>query len=145
MRSRVFFELSDIDSYLLFADPAGFEGISGKLNDLFFGEVKLAGQLIVVLADVAAEVCRVIRIDADLRPFFEKLFDFWALHFRSNEGIRQRAGGEADLMLHGIVDEIRIFDNVRAVIDTFYADDFQKVTDMLNGVLLVDIRMGCET
>ena len=58
MRSRVFFKLSDIDCFLLFADPAGFEGISGKLNDLFFGEVKLAGQLIVVLADVAAEVFR---------------------------------------------------------------------------------------
>ena len=48
-------------------------------------------------------------------------------------------------MLHGIVDEIRIFDNVRAMIDTFHADDFQEVTDMLDGIFLVDIRMGCET
>ena len=80
VRSRVFFELSDIDRFLLFADPAGFEGIFGKLNDLFFGEVKLAGQLIVVLADVASKVCRVIRIDADLRSLFEELFDFCLLY-----------------------------------------------------------------
>ena len=145
MCSRVFFELSDIDRLLLFADPAGFEGISGKLDNLFFGEVELARQLIIVLADVSAEVCRIIRIDADLRTFCKKLFDFRTLHFRANEGIRQRAGGKTDLMLHRIVDKVRIFDNVRAMIDTFHADDFQEVTDMLDGVLLVDIRMGRET
>ena len=77
----------------------------------------------------------------DLDALGQEFEDFGSLHFRTHERVRKRAGREANVVLSSIFDEIWVFNDVGAVVDAFDADDFQQVTYMLDGILLVDVCM----
>jgi hypothetical protein len=116
------------------------------LRELRGGEIERRGDGAIVLADVAAEVRRIVGVDRHGHALAQQRGEVVLreiLHDAQLE-VRQRAHGERDAVAHEPRHERRILVAAHAVIDALDLEDVEGIGDVGGGAFLAGMGDGAE-
>ena len=122
-------------------NPRNAKCIPLQLNEFFTCHIRFTRQFFDVFVDISAEVGWIVRIDSDFDTAAEKGEDFASLEIRSHNGIGHWAACQANVLGYDGFDQRVVLDNVGPMVNTVNLDFVDALTDVSDGICLVDIAL----
>lgn len=125
-------------------NPGNLKGIALQLDQLCTGEIGGSGHLEHVLVEIGTEIGRVVGIDGDLDALAQEGDDFGALEVGGDDAVADGTTSQADVFGLEQVDQVRLGQDVGAVVEPVDLQLRQGLSDVSDGVGLVDVAVACK-